>query len=235
MEVFALAIIGGGKEQEAFKILKNNAKCIADVVKKFEELIVAYFSEKDFVLAQKLGRELSELETTADDGRRDFMSMLAKGAFLPAFRGNLAGLAEGLDKVADTTEGTVRAILLREHLLTAIKKAEKKNKEIREWKLIVVDMAKRTTQTVEVLQEAINALTTDIEIALTKANEVDILEHEVDLIEERLLNDLYGFEKLFDPLSVVQLADVIRRLGNISDRAEDMSDYIAIVTFTLTA
>ena len=163
------------------------------------------------------------------------MSMLAKGAFLPAFRGNLAGLAEGLDKVADTTEGTVRAILLREHLLTAIKKAEKKNKEIREWKLIVVGMAKRTTQTVEVLQEAINALTTDIEIALTKANEVDILEHEVDLIEERLLNDLYGFEKLFDPLSVVQLADVIRRLGNISDRAEDMSDYIAIVTFTLTA
>jgi uncharacterized protein Yka (UPF0111/DUF47 family) len=41
-------------------------------------------------------------------------------------------------------------------------------------------------------------------------------------------------EHLFDPLSVHQLLDILRRFGNISDRAEDMSDSIMMLAMTLT-
>lgn len=234
MEVFAISILGGGKERDAFEILRRNAKDITNVVKKFEDLIIVYFSERNLDRAKRIGRELSELETKADKGRRDFLRVLHEGAFLPAFRGDLAWLAERLDRVADTSEGAMRAILLREQLSTALAKAEKKSKKVKEWRSRFVEMAKLTTQTVEVLQGSMEALETNIDVALRKASEVDKLEHEVDLIEQGLVNDMYELEKLFDPLSIVQLSDVIRRFGNISDRAEDMSDSVAILAMTLT-
>lgn len=234
MEVFSVAIIGGKKEREAFEILRKNAASITSVVKKFEEFIVAYFSERDFDKAERLGRELSKLETTADKGKRDFMRILNEGAFLPAFRVDLAWLAERLDRVADTAEGAMRAVLLRERLSAALSKAEKRSRRIKEWRLKLVEMAKITTQTVKVLEESMEALATNIDVAMKKANDVDILEHEIDLIEQGLIHDLYEFENLFDPISVIQLHDVIRRFGNISDRAEDMSDSISMLALTLT-
>ena len=235
MEVFSISIIGGGKEQRAFEILRENAKGIASVAKKFEDVIKAYFSDMDLDKAEKLGRELSKLETAADKGKRDFMRLLNEGAFLPAFRADLAWLAERLDTVADTAEGAMRVVLLRKQLSAALTKAEKKNKKVKEWRLRFVEMAKVTTQTVKILEDSIDALATDTDVAIRKANDVDLLEHEIDLMEHGLVNDLYEFEKLFDPLSVVQLADIIRRSGNVSDRAEDMSDSITILAFTLTA
>ncbi len=235
MEVFTLSIIGGKREQKAFDTLMQNARDVTSVVRKFEEVVTAYFSNRDTDRAEVLGRQLSKLETKADGGRRQFMKILNEGAFLPAFRGDLAWIAERLDGVADAAEGAMRAILLRQRLSSALAKAERKNKRIREWRLRFVKMAKVTTQAVEILQESIEALSTNIDDAIRKANFVDILESEVDKIEQGIINDLYEFEKIFDPLSVVQLADIIRRFGNISDRAEDMSDSVAIFAFTLTA
>ncbi|MGC8816538.1 MAG: TIGR00153 family protein [Candidatus Hadarchaeum sp.] len=234
MEVLSISIIGGGKEQRALEILKRNAKAVTGVVKKFEEVITAYFTDLDFDRAEKLGRELSKLETAADKGKREFMKVLGEGAFLPAFRADLAWLAERLDTVADTAEGAMRVLLLRKQLLQALIRGEGKNREIREWRLKFAKMARVTTQTVQILEEAIEALTTDIGEATRKANDVDLLEHEIDLMEQSLTNDLYSFEKVLDPVSIIQLADIIRRSANVSDRAEDMSDTVTILGFTLT-
>ncbi len=235
MEVFTIASLTGGKEQKAFQIMRDNARAVTNVVTKFEDLIHAYFIDRDADRAEIIGRELSKLESMADKGKRNYMRVLNEGAFLPAFRADLAWLAERLDTVADTAEGAMRVILLRKQLAAALVKAERKDKRVKEWRLRFAEMAKVTTQTVKTLEESIEALATDIDLALRKANDVDLLEHEVDLMEHGLVNDLYELEKLFDPLSVVQLADVIRRFGNVSDRAEDMSDSITILAFTLTA
>jgi predicted phosphate transport protein (TIGR00153 family) len=234
LEVFSIAIIGGGKEQKALEILRKNARAVTSVVKKFEDVINAYFADRDLERAEKLGRELSKLETAADGGKREFIGLLKDGAFLPAFRADLAWLAERLDTIADTAEGAMRMILLRKQLMSALAKAEKRNRKIKEWRLRFVEMAKITTQTVKILEEAIGALTTNMDEALRKANDVDLLEYEIDLMEQSLVNDLYGFERLLDPVSVIQLADIIRRAANISDRAEDMSDSLTILGFTLS-
>jgi predicted phosphate transport protein (TIGR00153 family) len=227
-------MLTGKLEREAFRILKGNAKAVHDVVKKFEEFINAYFSEENLEKAESLGREVASLETRADKGRRDFLALLSRGAFLPAFRGDLAWLAERLDRVADTTEGAMRAVLLRKQLVQALKRAEKRNRRVKEWRNRFLKIARLTTQTVEILREAVEALEKDIDTALRKAKDVDSLEHEVDLIEQETVSDLYELEKLFDPITVVQLADILRRMGNITDRAEDMSDSIAILAMTLT-
>lgn len=231
----ALAPIGGKKEKEAFNILKRNAASVAEVVKKFENLITAFFSKHDVRRAETLGRELSTLETKADRGRREFMRILHKGAFLPAFRGDLARLAEQLDRIADTAEGAMRAILLREKLIKVLRGAEKKSTKVKDFRSRFLKMAELTTGTIDALKKSVEVLATDIDAALKKAQQVDELEHEVDMIEQGLLNDLYECERYLDPVSVVQLADIIRRFGNVSDRAEDTSDLIAIIAYTFRA
>jgi len=232
MEVLAISFIGG-KEKGAIDTLRKNAKEIVNVVKKFEEVVNAYFSEKDIKKAEALGRDLSTIETKADHGRRDFINVLYDGAFLPAFRGDLAWIAERLDRVADTAEGAMRVLLLRERLFKALAVVEKKKKNVREWRKRFVDMARLTVQTVETLQDAVDAIGTNMDVAIRKAKEVDNFEHQVDILEGGLLHELYELEDMFPPLSVVQMAEFIRRFGNISDRAEDMSDSIQILALTL--
>ncbi|MEW6592762.1 MAG: TIGR00153 family protein [Candidatus Hadarchaeota archaeon] len=232
MEALAISFVGG-KEKNAIEILRKNAKEVANVAKKFEEVVNAYFLDKDLQKAEALGRELSTIETKADHGRRDFINALYGGAFLPAFRGDLAWLAERLDRVADTAEGAMRVLILRERLFKALATVEKKSKSVKDWRKKFVDMAKLTVQTVETLRESVDAIGTNIDVAIRKAKDVDNFEHQVDILEGGLLHELYELEDLFPPLSVIQMAEFIRRFGNISDRAEDMSDSIQILALTL--
>jgi len=228
-------VIGGKLEKQAFEILKNNSDAVLEVVKKFREVVQAYFRSWDLEKAEKLGRELSTLETKADKGRRDFIAMLSRGAFLPHFRGDLAWLAERLDRVADTTEGAMRAILLRESLMKELRSLSARNKKVARWMEKFVAMADVILQTVDTLGRSVKALERNVDEAIRIAKNVDDLEHQVDLIEQEMVEELYEMEKLFKPLSVVQLAEIIRRMGNIADRAEDMSDSIAILGLTLTS
>jgi predicted phosphate transport protein (TIGR00153 family) len=226
---------GGKREREALNILKRNAGSVAEVVKKFEELITVFFSERDLQKAEALGRELSALETKADKGRREFLRILHEGAFMPAFRGDLARLADRLDLVADTAEGAMRAILLRGKLTKVLLGAEKKSSKVGGFKVRFMKMAELTTKTVDTLEKAVEMLATDLDTALEHVQEVNELEHEIDVVEQGLLNDLYDCEKYFDPLSVVQLADILQRFENISDRGEDASDLIEIIAYTFRA
>ncbi len=231
----AAVSVGGKREREALNILKRNAGSVAEVVKKFEEIITVFFSERDLEKAEALGRELSNLETKADKGRREFLRILHEGAFLPAFRGDLARLADRLDVVADTAEGTMRAILLRGKLTKVLRGAEKRSSKVRGFRARFMKMAELTTKTVDTLEKGVEMLATDIDMALKKVQEVNELEHEIDMVQQGLLNDLYECEKYFDPLSVVQLADILQRFENISDRAEDASDLIEIIAYTFRA
>lgn len=225
--------IGGKREKEAFSLLKQNAGEVLDVVKKFENMIIASFSERDMVKAEALGRKLSEIETDADKNRRKFTNALHGGAFLPAFRGDLARLAERLDDVADAAEEAMRVILLREKLFTALAKAEKKRRSAKVIREGLIKMVGLATKTTEALKGSVEMMISDIDAANEKANEVEELEHESDIIEQGLINDLYEHEKLLDPISVMQLKEIISRIGDISDRAEDASDMISIISYTL--
>lgn len=230
--MIGISPIGGGKEKEALEILRKNAKEVVHTVKKFEEMMVALFSARDLKKAQTLGRQVSELETMADRGRRKFTCELSKGAFLPAFRGDLARLAEQLDNVADTAEGVTRAILLREKLLGALSKAERKQKKAKAIRDGMVKMARLATQTAEALQRSIDSLVSNIDAVKKRVDEVENLENESDKVEQSLLGALYEYEKALDPVSVVQLGILIRGIGDISDRAEDVGDVLSIVVYT---
>lgn len=228
-----VGVLPGRKEREAFELLKRNSSDVLKVVKIFDDLVQAFFSKRDLAKAERLGRELSAIETKADRDRRKFAQTLHEGAFLPVLRGDLAGLAEKLDDVADAAEEAMRSILLREKLSGVLARLERRRKGIRSIREGLVKMSKLATKSVEALHASIEALMSDLDLARDKAQEVERLEHESDILEQGLTSDLYVYEKLLDPISLMQLKEVIGRIGSISDRAEDASDMISIVGYTI--
>ncbi|MEM2878234.1 MAG: DUF47 family protein [Candidatus Hadarchaeales archaeon] len=227
-------IIGKG-EKTALEKLKNNSQRVFDTVKKAGELLKTYFLEKNMEKAETIGKEVSRMETEADRGRREFMEVLHSGAFLPALRGDLARLAESLDRVADVAEGMMRDLLLRRRLMDAVLEAERRNQKVRELWDNISKMVELTEKTVSVMCESINLLDKNMNTAIEKAKEVDRLEHEVDIIEHDILRNIYALENTFDPVSIYQLASVINRYENVTDRAEDVGDLVAILVYSFRA
>jgi predicted phosphate transport protein (TIGR00153 family) len=237
LHIFSISFLpfGGKKEKEAFGLLMRNSSDVLTVVKKFEEMILAFFSERDIRKAEALGREISFVETRADKGRREFSAALGEGAFLPVLRGDLERLAEELDGVADAAEEAMRAVLLRKKILDALDQAEKKDEGAKVIRDCLTKMAKIATRAVEALHSSLIMLTSDLKASNLKAKEVEELEHETDLLQLELVNDIYRYENLFDPTSIFQLREIEDKIGSITDRAEDTSDIISIVCLTLRA
>jgi predicted phosphate transport protein (TIGR00153 family) len=209
-----------GKEREATNILKEACSKLSKTGSKFEEFFVAFFVEEDFKTAEALGKKISELESSADEDRRKFIQKIYEGAFLPAMRGDLVDLAEKLDKVIDAIEETLKCVLLRESLL---KKLGKRRREIGE---SLRKLAAKSREAVDSLANAVNLLFVDLDAVMLKVNEVQRLEHESDLLESEFVASLVDLEKSLDPLSVIQLEEIVKKLGSISDAAEDTGDVL---------
>ena len=222
------------KERAAFDILRELTGAVADIVKKFEGLVIA-FSEGNMKKVQKLGEELDRLESEADGMRRKFECGLSKGAFLPVFRGDLGRLAEQVDDVADMAQEASRAIRWREELSKALARAEKKKAELRAIRKGLVDLAGISVKTVQALKESIDVMISNIDASILRAREIEKFEHESDLLEEKLIKLVYRHEKILDLGSMLQLKDIIEKIGKISDHAEDAGDIIMAISFMLRA
>lgn len=226
--------IVGRKEREAFEIIKQNGKIISEIAKEFEKMVIVFFTEGDLTKAQALGRRITELESVADKGRRKFTRSLQAGAFLPLMRGDLARLAERFDEVADAVEEAMRAILLREKLAPALAKCIRK-KGLGEFGKDLSRVVGIATRTTEALRASIDLLASDLDASLAKADEVEELEHESDIAEQSLLSGLHSFEKSLDPITVIQLKEIIEKVGEISNRAEDAADVVSTIAYVQRA
>ncbi|MEM2978288.1 MAG: DUF47 family protein, partial [Candidatus Hadarchaeales archaeon] len=134
-----------GKEREALRLLGLHSEAVLGVVRKFEELVQA-LSSFEWEKACCLGREVTLLESQADDRLGKFNRALAGGAFLPAYRGDLARLGSQLDNVADVTEEVSRTILSRERTWRVMKKAGRKMERLREGMVKMGELATRCAE-----------------------------------------------------------------------------------------
>lgn len=228
----SLTALGGGREKEAVKIMEQHVAIVLDVVKKLEELTKAFQKGN----AKKLGAleaELDRLETKADGVRRKFEASLVEGAFLPAYRSDFSALAERIDDVADMAQEAARAFVWRGVFCDTIAKACKKKAEAREIVDGFVKIVQKAVDATTALKEAVGTLMSNVEVARANANKVELAEHESDLLEEKLIKQLYTHEKLFDPVSIIQIKDIVEKMGAVSNRAEDASDLISIISYML--
>ena len=174
------------------------------------------YLEGDFERAKAFEREVDELESKADRLRRDIETMLYEGAFLPANRGDYVRLSELIDQVADAAESAAHTLILARPKVPAELKDE------------IMELVDSSVKSYKVLVEAVRALNRDVDKAIELAKAVEDSEEMADDVEY----DVKG--KVFESETVTTYAkliwnQILTKIGDIADRAEDASDQVMLM------
>lgn len=207
--------IFGGKESNVFDTIERHLEVVNESLVALKELLRAYL-DGDFERAKAFENEVDQLESKADTLRRSIETMLYEGAFLPTNRGDYVRLSELIDQVADAAESAAHTLILA------------RPKAPPELKDEIMELMESAVETYRVLIEAVRALNTDVDRAIELAKAVEDAEEKADDIEY----DVKG--KVFESETVTTYAkliwnQILTKVGDIADRAEDASDQVMLM------
>lgn len=197
---------------------RQHVELVYQCVLKLKELMPPFYRGEFEILDAKV-EEVSVLEHQADEVRRIMEIEFYKGAFLPFDREDRIVLAELVDNVADMTQEAAYGISLSR--ITFPPKYQEDFDELVE----------EVCNSISVLKDCIELLDTDLGKAISKAHELEVKEESVDVIERKIIKKLYQSYRNdeFGILRLIELKKMVKRLGNIVDRAEDASDRVPII------
>ena len=208
------------KEKEAIENYRKHASVALQCMDLFIKEVQALLDD-DWEEMSKLEREIYEKEREGDALRRKNEYLFSEGLLFPADRMTFINLSEQIDKVIDKIQQVSRIIGLRKPSKEAIEFL--KNSQI-------MDYLKVTQKSVKTMCESAISLLDNVHKAVEKAHEVEKYESQADELKLELLRKLYGKENSIDVLSILQLEKMILWIDAISDKAEDASDVIILIT-----
>ena len=205
--------IFGKKEERIIELIKNHLDLVERTIESLRDYLNMYFSDGE--KATVIYERIQTLESDADRVRRKMETDMYSGAFLPNFRGDLLGLIESVDKIANKAEFVADLIELQHPVIPD---------ELKDGILRQIDLS---LETFRMLKRSIEYLFED----LKKAGEYVILtekrEHEEDEVERGNIKKL--FELDIERCAKLEIKEIIRSIGDIADRAEDSSDRVEII------
>jgi len=205
--------IFGKKEERIIELIKNHLDLVERTIESLRDYLNMYFSDGE--KATVIYERIQTLESDADRVRRKVETDMYSGAFLPNFRGDLLGLIESVDKIANKAEFVADLIELQHPVIPD---------ELKDGILRQIDLS---LEAFRMLKRSIEYLFEDLQ----KAGEYVILtekrEHEEDEVERGNIKKL--FELDIERCAKLEIKEIIRSIGDIADRAEDSSDRVEII------
>ena len=163
--------------------------------------------------------KISELEMKADELRRNMINVLSISGISPTERQDLMDLVRAIDWVADWAReaGRILVIIPFDDAPGSMKKS-------------VQEMTKACTRCVRLLAGSVKMLSEDKLQALERANEVEMLEEDID--------ELYGIARGFlasmdfsswSDGSLILLAEFLQAIEMVSDWCENSADLVRAI------
>ncbi len=208
--------IVGKKEQEIVNLVREHLDRISETLASLSNLLEAYLSQQ-FDRISELAEEVRRLEHEADVVRRQVENIMYGGAFLPNFRGDLLGIIEAADKVANKAEYVADVLEIEKPYIPL-----SLHTDIRR----LLDMS---VETYNALKMSINYLFEDLDQVVDYVKKTEEREHDVDGIERGLLRQIFAISDISQGQKM-HLKDLVRNIADIADRAEDCSDRVQIVS-----
>ena len=193
-----------------------------------EELLVFLDAviDNDWNNANKSRKKIKALEKDADKLKAETRDLLPKGMFLFVPRGDLLdliGLADEIPNTIKDISGLVygRQIVIPPQISASFKEFASEAVEIVSTAALAVD------QLSEVSRLAFGSRASD---ALKKIiSKLDSLEAESDKSEVTVRRQLFDIEKDLPPVDVMFLYDVINKIGELADRAEQVGHRLTLI------
>jgi predicted phosphate transport protein (TIGR00153 family) len=173
---------------------------------------------------QKLYEELSAFEMKADDLRRGMIVTLTEREIFPSEREDLMELVRAVDWVADWSREAGRLLVIIPFHLSP-----------EEMKQKALEMSRAIIRSVDILAESINILSEDGRKALSLADQVELLEEDIDELysQARSLIATREFPD-FSLGSLILLNEFFDSLETVADWCENTVDVVRAIAVRTT-
>ena len=202
------------QEEESIDLAKEHlAKtelCLKEMVNTFN----AYLENKGKE-AENFALQVDRLESEADNLRREIAKGLFGGAFLPLFRESFLNFVEAVDKIADEAESCCDLIILESPDVPD------------DLKLSFKEIVRDSVLSFQPLKEGFGYLLKDFSLILEQVQKVNVKEAEVDQKEEDLTRRI--FSSNLELAQKILLKQLVAKICDISDRAEDAADRLEVL------
>ncbi|MGC8672164.1 MAG: DUF47 domain-containing protein [Thermoplasmata archaeon] len=210
------------KKKNDLKILENYVLQTEKVKDGSRFLIEVY----DYLLNLNYDK-LDEVTKKIENIRSDVIAIskenelnLYKGILFPTDKYIFVTLTESIERVMEKIIQTVRAIYIRPMPLPGVNFLKDIN-----FKNYLED----TIRTTDLLYDATKSLFNDEKNTVDICHSISDLEQKIDDIKLKMLKDLHKMEKELEVFTILQIENIIHRIDEISDSAEDASDIIILM------
>ena len=204
----------GKKEEKIIEKFKEHLESVDETLRSFEDFMNAYLDD-NCEAAETCAEDTIQLESKADSLRRETETLMYSGAFLPNFRGDLLGLIESVDRIADRAETVTRIVSLQKPQFPD------------EIKSLVRKQVRASVETFKLLKEAILLMFEDMDKAGNYIKKTEEKEHEEDLLEWEIMKKLFSLD--IERAQKLEIKEIITLIGDIADLSEDASDRVEII------
>ena len=204
------------KERQVREQVEAYLQETVQALDRFQDTFGEYFAHGLSERFEALVHETHGHEAAADDSRREIEQALYDQALIPESRGDILGLLEAVDLVPNKAESACFQVSTEQLVMPA-------------------EFAQRFEQIVhgsvaahENLCRAVRALFDDPSQVGEIAVRVSECEGRVDAMEQALIRAIFASD--LEMGGKIQLKDLVLSLGSISDRAENASDRVRIIS-----
>ena len=205
------------KKRDAVRdLVYEHLACVRAALQAFESATRAYFVDGDLEKSAKLALETHRAEGKADDIRRSVEKAMISGALLPPSRRQILDIVEHTDTLANAAEASLDSLLLQQVKIPEVLAP------------LMLQILDQTLLAFEDVEAAIrNLFAGKPHETLECVDRIGQAEGHVDRIERDSQKQLFAMD--IDLAEKLHVAGYIADLVKISDRAEDLSDRIALI------
>ncbi|MDP1879468.1 MAG: TIGR00153 family protein [Parachlamydiaceae bacterium] len=194
--------------------MESVAKCVHSLPKIYDAL-----EAKDYSSLDQISEEISRLEHDADLIKNDIRNNLPTSLFLPINRGNLLDILSLQDSIADKVEDAGVIVTLKPLELLPIFREE--------FKLFVQKNIETFDEALLIIQELPDLVESSFGGSEAKkvqsmVDEVAYREHEVDLLQRKLLKCLFKAEDQLTYVTFHQWQRLFQSIAAISNLSENL-------------
>jgi uncharacterized protein len=205
-----------------FESLMIHMEKVAACVEKLRDLFEAV-EQKDPKEIEKIALQVSQLEHAADLAKNDIRNHLPKSLFLPIDRTDLLEILTLQDALADCTEDVGVLLCLRP--VTLLPELKEDFKEFLDKNLQAFHLVYK------IIEELKNLLHTsfggaEAEKVRDMVNQVAFHEHEVDLIQRKLLKNLFSLSSQLEYSEFYIWTRLFEGVGSISNLSEKLANRV---------
>lgn len=207
---------------------KNDIRIMDNYVQQNEKIIQAanllkdvykYLLELNYTKLEEINLSIEKYRNEVSAISRSIEMDVYKSIILPTDKYVFLLLSEKVEKVMEKIIQTVRAISIRPMPLPGVNFLKDSN--FREY----VD---DTIETINLLGESIKNLIEEKDV-VEICHIIEDKEEKLDQIKLKMLKDLHRMEKDLEIFTIMQIENIIHRIDEISDSAEDASNIILIM------